>query len=105
MTVELNALSGARPVRTRNLSFQGTQLQTGVLTGNETLVKIWVLPTMATLLQRETFSTSRLLDFFSEKELEAQCGHIRREWPLVILKELDRQRTGRRRGCRHLAGD
>ena len=43
---------------------------------------------MATLLQRETFSTSRLLDFFSEKELEAQCGHVRREWPLVILKEL-----------------
>ena len=43
---------------------------------------------MATLLQRETFSTSRLLDFFSDKELVAQCGHTRHEWPLVVVKEL-----------------
>ena len=43
---------------------------------------------MASLLQRETFSTSRSLDFFSEKELAAQCGHVRRDWPLVVLKEL-----------------
>jgi DNA topoisomerase VI subunit B len=43
---------------------------------------------MASLLQRETFSTSRLLDFFSEKELAAQCGHARSEWPLVVAKEL-----------------
>jgi DNA topoisomerase VI subunit B len=43
---------------------------------------------MASLLQRETFSTSRLLDFFSEKELAAQCGHVRRDWPLVVVKEL-----------------
>jgi DNA topoisomerase VI subunit B len=33
-------------------------------------------------------TTSRLLDFCSEKELTAQTGHPRREWPLVILKEL-----------------
>jgi DNA topoisomerase VI subunit B len=32
--------------------------------------------------------TSRLLDFASEKELVAQTGHKRAEWPLVILKEL-----------------
>ena len=39
-------------------------------------------------LQRTTFETSRLLDFFSEKELVAQTGHEVAEWPLVIVKEL-----------------
>jgi DNA topoisomerase VI subunit B len=39
-------------------------------------------------LNRNTFTTSRLLDFCSEKELAAQTGHPRREWPLVVLKEL-----------------
>jgi DNA topoisomerase VI subunit B len=39
-------------------------------------------------LNRNTFSTSRLLDFCSEKELTAQTGHPPREWPLVVLKEL-----------------
>ncbi len=39
-------------------------------------------------LQRETFRTSRLLDFFSIKELVAQTGHDVSDWPLVILKEL-----------------
>lgn len=36
MTLELNALSGARPVGTRYLSFQGTQLHTSVLTRDGT---------------------------------------------------------------------
>jgi DNA topoisomerase VI subunit B len=40
------------------------------------------------LLQREIFRTSRLLDFFSEKELTAQIGHAKSDWPLVVLKEL-----------------
>ena len=39
-------------------------------------------------LQRATFRTSRLLDFFSEKELAAQTGHPAAEWPLVVVKEL-----------------
>jgi hypothetical protein len=39
-------------------------------------------------LQRETFHTSRLLDFASEKELIAQTGHRPAQWPLVVLKEL-----------------
>jgi DNA topoisomerase VI subunit B len=39
-------------------------------------------------LERTTFRTSRLLDFFSEKELTAQVGHPRDEWPLVLGKEL-----------------
>ncbi len=39
-------------------------------------------------LQRIHFQTSRVLDFFSEKELVAQTGHEVSEWPLVILKEL-----------------
>ena len=43
---------------------------------------------MSTLLDRTTFTTSRLLDFFSEKELTAQIGHDREYWPIVILKEL-----------------
>jgi DNA topoisomerase VI subunit B len=40
------------------------------------------------LLQRETFRTSRLLDFCSERELIKQIGHPVDHWPLVILKEL-----------------
>ena len=39
-------------------------------------------------LQRATFRTSRLLDFFSVKELTAQTGHAPADWPLVVLKEL-----------------
>jgi hypothetical protein len=39
-------------------------------------------------LKRETFTTSRLLDFFSEKELIAQVGHPVRDWPLMVVKEL-----------------
>ena len=38
-------------------------------------------------LERTTFSTSRLLDFCSQKELTAQTGHDPEDWPLVILKE------------------
>ena len=40
------------------------------------------------VLQRETFRTSRLLDFCSERELVKQIGHAADQWPLVILKEL-----------------
>lgn len=43
---------------------------------------------MNSVLQRATFRTSRLLDFFSEKELVAQIGHQVAEWPLVAVKEL-----------------
>lgn len=43
---------------------------------------------MTARLERATFTTSRLLDFFSEKELTAQTGHGPRQWPLVIIKEL-----------------
>jgi hypothetical protein len=39
-------------------------------------------------IKRETFATSRLLDFFSEKELVAQIGHSKADWPLVAIKEL-----------------
>ncbi len=39
-------------------------------------------------LQRETFRTSRLLDFASTKELVAQTGHQPAQWPLVVIKEL-----------------
>ena len=39
-------------------------------------------------LERTTFVTSRLLDFCSVKELQAQTGHDVAEWPLVIVKEL-----------------
>ncbi len=37
---------------------------------------------------RRTFTTSRLLEFCSEKELTLQTGHPVEQWPLVILKEL-----------------
>ena len=36
----------------------------------------------------ETFRTSRLLDFSSERELTAQIGHEPSLWPAVIVKEL-----------------
>jgi DNA topoisomerase VI subunit B len=39
-------------------------------------------------LKRETFQTSRVLDFCSERELVKQIGHPVDRWPLVILKEL-----------------
>jgi DNA topoisomerase VI subunit B len=42
----------------------------------------------AAQLDRATFTTSRLLDFFSEKELIAQTGHSTSQWPIVVLKEL-----------------
>jgi DNA topoisomerase VI subunit B len=40
------------------------------------------------VLNRTTFSTSRLLEFSSSKELVAQTGHEPDDWPLVIVKEL-----------------
>ena len=43
---------------------------------------------MSTTLQRTTFETSRLLEFFSEKELQMQIGFARWHWPLALLKEL-----------------
>lgn len=42
----------------------------------------------ATTLQRETFQLSRTLEFFSEKELTAQMGFSRHDWPIALLKEL-----------------
>jgi DNA topoisomerase VI subunit B len=44
--------------------------------------------TTATAVARTAFSTSRLLDFVSEKELTLQCGYAPCDWPLVIVKEL-----------------
>lgn len=43
---------------------------------------------MSATLQRATFATSRLLEFFSEKELSLQIGHDRDRWPLALAKEL-----------------
>lgn len=40
------------------------------------------------ILERQTFRTSRLLDFCSERELVKQIGHAADLWPLVVLKEL-----------------
>jgi DNA topoisomerase VI subunit B len=40
------------------------------------------------VLQRVTFSSSRLLDFFSRKELIAQSGHEPEVWPVMAMKEL-----------------
>ena len=41
-----------------------------------------------TLLQRETFELSREMEFFSEKDLTAQIGFPRPNWPVALLKEL-----------------
>ena len=45
-------------------------------------------PSSAASLRRATFTTSRLLEFFSEKELTLQTGHDRDAWPDVLVKEL-----------------
>jgi DNA topoisomerase VI subunit B len=42
---------------------------------------------MSATATRTTFSTSRLLEFCSRKELVAQTGHEPDAWPLVIIKE------------------
>lgn len=39
-------------------------------------------------LERTTFETSRLLEFFSEKELQMQIGFQPSWWPLALVKEL-----------------
>ncbi len=38
--------------------------------------------------KRTTLTTSRSLDFCSEKELIAQPGHRKQDWPLVGLREV-----------------
>jgi DNA topoisomerase VI subunit B len=42
---------------------------------------------MSTLI-RQTFKTSRLTEFCSQKELVNQTGHDIEDWPFVIIKEL-----------------
>jgi DNA topoisomerase VI subunit B len=44
--------------------------------------------TAARKLERQVFETSRLLEYFSEKELSMQLGHARDLWALVLVKEL-----------------
>ena len=39
-------------------------------------------------LNRTTFATSRLMEFFTEKELQMQIGHSRSWWPIALVKEL-----------------
>jgi DNA topoisomerase VI subunit B len=41
-----------------------------------------------TTLSRQTFETSRLAEFFTEKELRQQIGYGPEAWPLALLKEL-----------------
>jgi len=45
-------------------------------------------PTAVVGLQRSTFETSRLMEFFTAKELSMQIGHGRDWWPLALVKEL-----------------
>lgn len=39
-------------------------------------------------LERTMFETSRLLEYFTERELRYQTGRAPSEWPIVIVKEL-----------------
>jgi DNA topoisomerase VI subunit B len=39
-------------------------------------------------IERVAFTTSRLMEFCTEKELVAQTGHESDKWPLVVVKEL-----------------
>ena len=45
------------------------------------------MSTLKATLQRETFITSRQLEFTSAKELQVQTGQPEHAWPLVFLKE------------------
>lgn len=40
------------------------------------------------VLNRQTFTTSRLMEFFTTKELQMQIGHPMGWWPAALLKEL-----------------
>ena len=40
------------------------------------------------VLERTTFETSRLLEYFSDKELQMQIGFPRPAWPIALVKEL-----------------
>ena len=42
----------------------------------------------APVLQRTAFSTSRMMEFFTEKELRMQLGMDRWHWPVALTKEL-----------------
>jgi DNA topoisomerase VI subunit B len=44
-------------------------------------------PNRATVV-RPTFSVSREMEFFTDKELSMQIGHSRELWPLALAKEL-----------------
>jgi DNA topoisomerase VI subunit B len=55
---------------------------------NKVCIQVEGAPMIQPALRRETFSTSRLLDFCSERELVKQVGHGADQWPLVIFKEL-----------------
>ena len=46
------------------------------------------LPRTLPKLERETFELSRALEFFTEKELTAQIGFSKFDWPVALLKEL-----------------
>src|SRR6516164_5018949 len=41
------------------------------------------------VLERAIFRTSRLLEFFTQKELTMQIGHPVHLWPVALLKELN----------------
>jgi DNA topoisomerase VI subunit B len=43
---------------------------------------------VSAILKRETFETSRALEYFTEKELTAQIGFNPEYWPVAILREL-----------------
>jgi DNA topoisomerase VI subunit B len=42
----------------------------------------------AAVLERTTFQSSRLLEFFTEEALQMQMGFATWQWPLALLKEL-----------------
>jgi hypothetical protein len=52
------------------------------MTGSPTLLPKNLVSRAKHTLQRETFRTSRLLDFCSERELVKQIGHPVDQWPL-----------------------
>jgi DNA topoisomerase VI subunit B len=43
---------------------------------------------MQQTLARTTFQTSRLLEFFSEEELQMQIGFPKEQWPIALMKEV-----------------
>jgi len=77
----------AEPVMQKSVPISEVSLPL-IKTGSESKNKTQGTKTHAVTLIRQTFTVSRELEYFTERELTTQTGYSRRHWLSVILKEL-----------------